>query len=79
MQAIEVATRLRAMDLRVEVHPEAAKLGKQLQYASEVRAKFAVIVGPDELAEGVVTLKDLTTGEQAKTAIDRVRATVREH
>jgi histidyl-tRNA synthetase len=53
-----------APGLRVDVYPEADKLGKQLKYASAVGVPFVVVIGDDERARGEVALKDMKTGEQ---------------
>ena len=68
---LAVAHQLRAQGLRVEVFPEEAKLGKQLQYADTpgVRAPLAAILGETELAAGELTLKHLGSGEQVKVAV----------
>ena len=66
---LALARLLRAEALRVEVYPDADKIGKQMKYASTRGARFATIVGDDERAAGTVMVKDLTTGEQ--TAIPR--------
>ncbi|MBL4684172.1 MAG: histidine--tRNA ligase family protein [Nannocystaceae bacterium] len=73
---LRVAHQLRAQGLKVEVYPDAAKLGKQLQYADApgVSAPFAAIVGATEIAAGTVTLKRLSTGEQQTLAIADVAA-----
>jgi histidyl-tRNA synthetase len=62
--ALGLAGELRAATLRVDVYPEADKLGKQMKYASTRGARFVTIEGDDERARGEVTVKDLTTGEQ---------------
>ncbi len=71
---LEVARRLRAAGVRVEVYPEPAKLGKQMQYADSpgVKAKWCGILGPDELARGELTLKHLASGEQSSVAFAAV-------
>ena len=69
-----VATRLRAQGLRVEVFPDKAKLGKQLQYADAIGADFAAIVGESELDAGQVTLKYLAAGGQETVAIAETAA-----
>ena len=78
-RALEVAHALRGQGLRVEVYPRAAKLGKQLQYASDsgVGAEVAAIAGEDELARGEIALKRLASGEQTKVAIDRAGEVVK--
>src|SRR5690606_20217565 len=58
---LALARALRGAGLRVEVYPEADKLGKQMKYAASRGIAFAVIVGDDERAAGTVTIKDLRT------------------
>lgn len=74
--AVRVATLLRGSGLRVEVFPETPALGKQLQYAAGVGASHAAILGAKELAEGVVALKDLRSGEQQSVPLADVAARV---
>jgi histidyl-tRNA synthetase len=62
--ALALAGELRAAGLRVEVYPEADKLGKQMKYASTRGAQFVTIEGDDERARGEVTIKNLVTSEQ---------------
>jgi histidyl-tRNA synthetase len=53
-----------APSLRVDVYPEADKLGRQLKYASSRGVSFVAVIGEDERARGEVNLKDMRTGEQ---------------
>ena len=66
------AARPRRADERVEVYPEADKLGKQFKYASARNATHVAILGAEERARGEVTIKNMKTGEQASVP----RATV---
>jgi histidyl-tRNA synthetase len=66
--ALRLAAELRSAGLRVEVYPDADKIGKQLKYAASRAIPFVTVVGDDELAKGVVTLKTLATGEQQVVA-----------
>jgi histidyl-tRNA synthetase len=61
-----LATELRAAGLAVELYPEAAKLGKQLKYASARSFPLVAVLAPEELARGVVQLKDLRSGAQVE-------------
>jgi histidyl-tRNA synthetase len=61
---LALAAELRRCGLRVDVYPEADKLGKQVKYASSRSVPVVAIVGDDERARGAVALKDLRTGEQ---------------
>ena len=62
--ALALAADLRQAGLRVEVYPEADKLGKQFKYASSRNVPFVAIVGDDERGRGEVTLKDLRSATQ---------------
>jgi histidyl-tRNA synthetase len=71
-ESLTLARQLRAAGLRVEVYPDADKIGKQLKYASSRHARYAVIAGDDERAKGSVMVKDLTSGEQTEVAAAHV-------
>jgi histidyl-tRNA synthetase len=62
--ALRVASTLRAAGLRVMVYPDADKIGKQIKYADTQRIPFVAILGGDEIANGTVTVKDLTAQTQ---------------
>ncbi len=62
--SLELAAEFRAIKLPVEWYPAPDKLAKQLKYANRVGARVAVILGPDELAAGTVTVRNLISGEQ---------------
>jgi histidyl-tRNA synthetase len=50
--------------MTVELYPEPARLGRQLATADDLHIPYALIVGPDEVAQQRYTLKHLATGEQ---------------
>ncbi len=77
-ESLQLAGELRAAGLRVEWYPEPAKLDKQLKYADATGVRFALIQGPDELAKGMVTLKDLKTRAQDTIARGEVARAIRE-
>lgn len=62
--SFRLASALRADGLRTMVYPEAGKLQKQLKFADRVGARFVLIAGPDEEANGQVTVKDLANRTQ---------------
>lgn len=64
-ESLRLATELRAGGVKAEWYPEPAKLDRQLKYADATGVRYAAIVGPDELARGQVTLKDLSNRTQA--------------
>ncbi len=70
--ALRTASELRAQGLRVELYPEADKLGKQLAYATTIGAKYAAVLGRTEVDAGAIALKNLATGEQRTLPIRHV-------
>ena len=71
-EALRLAADLRGAGLRVDVYPDRDKLGKQFKYASTRGVRLVTVVGGDERAGGVVTIKDMETGKQ--TAVPRAAA-----
>jgi histidyl-tRNA synthetase len=66
--AIGLARRLRDAGFVVELPAVEMKFGKSLGLADRLKARHAVIIGDDELAAGVVTVKRLSDGSQEKLA-----------
>ncbi len=59
---------LRSRGVAVEIHPEPAKMKKQMEYANRRQIPFVVIIGSEELAAKEATVKNMTTGEQRRVA-----------
>ena len=68
--AIPVAASLRAAGIPCEIYPDTTKLKKQFEYADRKGIPYLAIVGDQEIAEGIVTLKNLASGEQQRVAKD---------
>ena len=66
--------RLRAVGIRAEIYPEAAKMKKQMGYADSTGVEYVALVGENEIAAEKITLKNMTTGEQSLLTIDEVIA-----
>jgi histidyl-tRNA synthetase len=64
--AVRVARTLRDAGLAVELPAEELKFKKSLGLADKLGARYALIIGDDEVASGKLTLKRLADGEQAK-------------
>jgi histidyl-tRNA synthetase len=72
--SLKLAAELRACGYRVDVYPEPDKLGKQFKYAAAAGVPKVAVLGADERANGVVTIKDMKTGEQkqiSRTTLSR--------
>jgi histidyl-tRNA synthetase len=75
--SIALAQELRNGGLRVDLYPDADKLGKQFKYASSRGISFVAILGDDEQARGEVAVKDLRSGEQRTARRDTVAQVIR--
>ena len=77
-QALRAATRLRAEGLQVEWYPSAERLARQLKYADRLGIPLAVILGPDEIREDALTLKDLRSGQQERLPASEAGGRIRQ-
>ena len=75
--AIELATRLRENGVRVQLHCEKKKFKAKITYADKLAIPYVIFMGEDEIANGVVALKELATGEQTNTGFDEALARIR--
>jgi len=64
--AIAVAETIRSAGLRVQLYGEQKKFKQKMAYANKLEVPFAVLLGEDEIAEGVCSVKNMQTGEQVK-------------
>ncbi|MBQ4589199.1 MAG: histidine--tRNA ligase [Bacteroidaceae bacterium] len=62
---LPVLSAARDAGIRAEIYPDSAKMKKQMSYANDKNIPFVAIVGENEMNEGKLTLKNMTTGEQA--------------
>lgn len=70
--AFRLATRLRAQGLSVDLDHGGRSLRRQFDLANRRSARRVVVIGERELAEGRLTVKDMTTGEQAMVEADQL-------
>lgn len=68
--SLRLAKELRAAGVAAEVYPDSVKMKKQMGYADTSAIPFVAIIGESELAEGKVTLKNMSTGEQTSVNAD---------
>lgn len=63
----------RKAGINSEIYPDAgAKMKKQMSYADDKKIPFVVIVGGDEMQSGMLSLKNMTSGEQEKMGIEEI-------
>ena len=80
--AISTATALRAGGVRTQLYGEKKKFKAKMSYADKIKVPFVVLVGEDEINEGVLSVKNMQTGEQVKlspaAAAEHIAAVIRE-
>jgi histidyl-tRNA synthetase len=72
-KSIETANKLRKAEIPTELFldPE-TKIDKQLKYADKKGIPYVIILGPEEIKKGEVTLKNMKTGAQEKTSLENL-------
>jgi histidyl-tRNA synthetase len=63
---------LRNTGVSTEIFPEAAKIKKQMSYADAKHIPYVVMIGENEIAEQVVAVKNMITGEQSKIRVENL-------
>ena len=69
---LPVLKRLREAGVPAEIYADAAKFKKQMSYANDRAIPYVAIVGESELQNGVIALKDMTSGEQQNLTPDEL-------
>lgn len=68
--AIALATGLRSEGIRVQLHCEKKKFKAKIGYADKLGIPYVIFLGEDEIAQSVVAVKDMVTGEQTKGSFE---------
>ncbi len=76
--AIALAETLRAAGLRVQLYGEQKKFKQKMAYANKLGVPFAVLLGEDEISQGVCSVKNMTTGEQQQLKPEEAAAYIRQ-
>jgi histidyl-tRNA synthetase len=69
---LKIVSKLRANGIKAEMYPESTKLKKQFDYADRKQIPYVVIVGSEEMQTGLLSLKNMTTGEQQNVSVKEI-------
>lgn len=72
LYALPLLQQLRAENIATELYPTSAKLKKQMSYADAKNIPYVILIGEEEIQSGLLTLKDMATGEQQKLTLAEV-------
>ncbi len=75
---LPILCKARENGIRTELFPDSAKMKKQMSYANANNIPFVVLAGDNEMQSGVVTLKNMETGEQKQVTPDELITIVKE-
>ena len=69
---LPIVAKAREAGIRTEIYPDSSKMKKQMSYANAKAIQYVAIAGENEIAEGKITLKNMTTGEQRLISPDEM-------
>lgn len=72
LPAFDLVTKLREKGLKAQIDFSGRSIKSQLKLANRLNAKVVIIIGEDELNKGVVTFKNMQTGEQIELEVDDI-------
>ena len=67
-----VLDQLRQKGIACELYPDAVKMKKQMGYANSRNIPYVALVGEQEMSEGVITLREMETGNQERLTPDHM-------
>ena len=70
--AIQTATALRDAGIRTQLYTEKKKFKARIGYAAKLGIPYAIFLGEDEIAQGVVSCKDLAAGQQQTLPVEQL-------
>lgn len=70
--SLRLIKELRLAGISAELYPDSSKMKKQISYANAIGVPYFAIIGESELAEGKVTLKNMTEGTQSTVAMSEL-------
>ena len=66
----DIASAKTANGVSVELYPDSEKIKKQMNYANSKGVKYVVLIGENEIKKGVLSIKDMVSGEQSDIEIE---------
>ena len=66
----QIASNLRQNGLKVQVDFEDKKIAKKFKYADKLNINYVIVIGEDEIKNNVVTIKNMSTGEQNTVTLE---------
>ena len=77
--ALPILQQLRSSGVAAELYPSSAKLKKQMSYADDKHIPYVILIGSDEMETGLLTLKDMQSGQQQKLSAEAIIEVVKDN
>ena len=75
--SVALSAKLRDENLKVICYPEIVKLQKQLKYADRLGVRVVAVLGPDEIASGSISIKNLQDRTQVTVPLEMAGSVIR--
>ena len=73
---MKLMTDIRNAHIPSEIYPDQTKIKKQMEYANRKNIPFVILIGKDEIANGMMNVKNMETGEQKSCTPDELIQTL---
>ncbi|MFA6945062.1 MAG: histidine--tRNA ligase [Pedobacter sp.] len=74
--ALPLLQQFRNAGIPAEIYPSSAKLKKQMSYADDKNIPFVILIGSEEMETGLLSLKNMKSGEQQKITAEQIIASL---
>ncbi|MBQ3666272.1 MAG: histidine--tRNA ligase [Lachnospiraceae bacterium] len=78
-KAYKIVTDLRNDGIIVETDYMDRSVKAQMKYANKLGARYTVVIGENEMNEGLARMKNMETGEQTEVALDEIASFIKKH
>ena len=72
MHCLSLLAEIRKSEIRAELFPDKVKIKKQMNYANQKNVEYVALVGEDEMKNGLITLKNMKTGDQELITLEEL-------
>jgi histidyl-tRNA synthetase len=69
---LKILVRLRKANISAEFYPDPDKIKKQMEYANAKKIPYVILGGGEEIAKGLLTLKDMISGDQKSLSVENI-------
>ena len=72
LYCLPLVQKLRIAGIKAELFPGSAKMKKQMSYADDKKISYVALVGEEEISSGLISLKNMHSGEQTKVSFEDI-------